>query len=447
MEGSTRMSQASRSSARILRGITVATMAAATASCSLSSPTSVPPSPVLGGQPTSAAILAATPTQAPMPIATPTPTEPPVPFDISWTKSADPATPNVGDWQTMFRPVWTRFGGKLVMAIESEGGDDGPMIWVSDDGLHWRAETVPAPSGATVGVEAVTIGGPGLVAIGEITATTDDVPSEAFWSSADGVTWSEATYPRLTDGQLWLLRTTLRRKAWWNEAGVDVTTYGGPPWTGEDPQAVVAAGGRLTALVGDTPAMETGQPVGVWQADEASGWSKVGTLPASDGAIVRLAADGPSGWIAEGCDAECLQPLTWTSANGVTWVRVSGPVAGGPPLVADQAGYVATGYRVTSTGGCVRADGDIFGETWTSSTGRIWRQMPDQPSFNRASIEVLIPQGRTLVGLGVTWSDANAAGSTAWTVDLPAATSDAGVVPAPTPGPTPAPTATSDGCG
>jgi hypothetical protein len=69
--------------------------------------------------------------------------------------------------------------------------------------------------------------------------------------------------------------------------------------------------------------------------------------------------------------------------------------------------------------GCAVADWEIYGETWTSVDGRTWQKMPDTPGFNRASIQRLILKDRTLVGLGLAWTEEAVPVPTVWTVTLP----------------------------
>jgi hypothetical protein len=445
------MWQASRSSgSRSTWRLVPATMAAliAVAACSSSNPTATPRSSAASATvslaPATTAPATPTPAATPEPTATPAPTAPPGPFDLAWVRAADPATGKLGDWEQMFRPTWTRFGAGLLMAIDSQGGDAGPQIWRSDDGLRWQSQTLPVGPGDSVSAEAVTVGGPGLVALGEVTGADDETVT-TYWTSADGTAWTRTTSPGLTDGQLWLLWETGARRAWWDESGVDVTVYQGPAVTDPGLQRVVVAGGVLTAFVGDSDANPTGKPVRLMQATGPGDLTDVGQLPSSNGASVEVAAQGPAGWIAFGCNASCNRSRAWTSADGLTWTTAKAwPVDSVNALLADQAGFIVAGERVTGAG-CAVGQGDIQGETWTSSTGARWRLMPDQPDFKRASIQVLLPIDRTLIGLGQTWPKRGAPTSTAWTFELPFATSDAAVTTTPAPTETSAPA--GEGCG
>ena len=132
----------------------------------------------------------------------------------------------------------------------------------------------------------------------------------------------------------------------------------------------------------------------------------------------------------------------WTSADGITWKAIAALVVdGGNALIADQAGFVIVGERVTGLG-CAVGDSEIFGETWTSSDGRTWHKMPEEAQFNHASLHLLIAEGRTLHGLGLSYLASGAPRSTVWTATLP----DDSATTAPASTPTPAPSA-STGCG
>ena len=155
----------------------------------------------------------------------------------------------------------------------------------------------------------------------------------------------------------------------------------------------------------------------------------MGTLPGSTSPVLDV-AHGPLGWIATGNGAKDAS-LTWLSADGETWQAAGEPPPVGPEggLVVDSAGFIAVGFRNTSLG-CVSEDKDNIGETWTSSDGRLWRQMPEETQFKGASIQAAFVRGRTLIGLGLD-SSVKPATSVVWTAPLAAASSAAGPTPTP----------------
>jgi hypothetical protein len=82
-------------------------------------------------------------------------------------------------------------GGPGLVAVGSERSGDQTVaaVWTSADGIGWtRAphdESVPA---GNQGMTSVTVGGPGLVAVG---GGSGDA---AVWTSADGVDWSRVPH-------------------------------------------------------------------------------------------------------------------------------------------------------------------------------------------------------------------------------------------------------------
>lgn len=424
------------------------------ASCASATPTDSP-SASPGGSPSASAPASAQPSPSPSvdgstappatqaPPATPAPTAKPSSLVVRWHRSADVAAPNDSwyPWAGGGRgKTWTKLGDTYLFAVDTQGYDDGftggPQIWWSEDLLHWRRATIAHPATQHLSVTAVTRGGPGLVAIG--TDVPDDVPQEMLWTSTDGKAWKPATESQtgLTAGQLWLLRRTASGNVSYDGA-VDVTRYRGAPLEPDTSRWITVDAGDLTVF---TDATDTTNKVEIWRAEGSSAWRKVGTLPKSSGATVFDAIHGSHGYFLFGCVSECAVTSAWTSVDGVTWLSKDGPTFDNVNmLIADQSGFIAVGQRVTGKG-CAVADSDIFGESWTSSDGRTWRKTKEEPQFNHASIQLLIPRGRTLFGLGMRWVSDHAV-PTVWTSALPNDSVTSGPAPAPTKAPP------SGGCG
>ncbi len=432
------MSAASRSRSSFpVTGIVLAS-AVLFAACSAAGPTPSPTVPP--GAPATPTTPGVSPTAVPTAAPTEAPTIAPVasPLTLTWKREKDPATPRAGDWEQMGRrPAWTRLGDTYVLAI---GNDTGPQVWVSQDALHWRPAAVPADAKASVSVNAVTTGGPGLIAEGQVTGPTDDQPFDRYWTSSDGETWVAVDQPPLTEGQIWLLNATAGGDVAWG-GPVAVDGFTGPAWPGDLAQ-MAANGDTITGFVGDL----AGKPVELWRSQGGAAWAKVATLPDSTGDFVQLPAHGPAGWFVLGCDAQCMDSRAWVSADGETWETVvaSRPDGAENAIVGVPAGFVAVGQLNTGTG-CATGDDEIVGTTWVSATGRRWREIAQGSGFDRAAIRALIPMGATLVGLGVAYPKDGAPASVAWTAALPASSSDEGL-PAATPTPAPSPRPSGEGC-
>ena len=81
--------------------------------------------------------------------------------------------------------------GLIAAGYDSSGGDRDAAVWVSPDGLVWSR--VPADEevfggGADQTIWSVIAGGPGLVAVGDDVSGGDG--DAAVWTSSDGLAWS-----------------------------------------------------------------------------------------------------------------------------------------------------------------------------------------------------------------------------------------------------------------
>jgi len=295
----------------------------------------------------------------------------------------------------------------------------------------------------------MAVGGPGLVAVGELDAQ-DSTSTSVVWTSVDGRAWNLVDDPSMAQGA---------GLQWVGSAGgsliafgaeMDGGVYRSQDWTSTDglhwqagssaSAAQVADGlidlesadGALTAFVG--PATDTndnfigGKNIEVWRATDVGDWQQVGTLAGSTSPDLDV-AQGPLGWIATGNGAKTA--ITWLSPDGVTWQAAGEPPTVGPEsgLVVDSAGFIAVGFRNTSLG-CVSEAKDNIGDTWTSSDGRLWRQMPEEAQFKGAAIQAAFVRNRTLIGLGLDWN-VKPAPAVVWTAQLPAASTAAGPTPVP----------------
>jgi len=235
----------------------------------------------------------------------------------------------------------------------------------------------------------VTVGGPGLVAVGESGWPRNF--DAAVWTSPDGITWSRVPH---------------------NEA-----VFGGE--ASQAMTSVTAGGPGLVAVGYDAH----NSSAAVWTSPDGITWSRV---PHNEevfgGAAMSNVAVGGPGLVAVGRDGDPQtnvgNDVMWTSPDGITWSRVpyNEEVFGGDTgvwLGGDTAriwdvidvgpGLVAVGVDVENTAVFENA------AVWTSPDGITWSRVPhDEAVFGgqpQASIDSVIVGGPGLVAVGESGSE------------------------------------------
>jgi hypothetical protein len=412
----------------LLAALAVACTAAPQASPSPPEATSPSASPATTAEPASAP--PASPSVSPSAPPTLTPPTSAIPSPMATPSAAPSAGTGLGiEWRqgaANFGPDVKIRGsavidGRIVVIgarfLDDETGHI-TAIWWEDGDLVWRLAALPPFDPYEDSLTGIVAGGPGLIAVGS---------RGLLWVSADGRSWEsiagaglppDATIRVASDGLIAL---------GWDDgefSGALISTDG-RHWrrsTDETTQRV-AHGADLLAGSGDqlTAFVYEGARVTVWRASAAESWTSIGELPGSRGAWIVAAAVGPQGWIALG---DARGPLAWTSRDGLNWELAENA----PPAHRTAAFGVAAGFVVVRAhdpvGGCVIEPGNMRTETWTSSTGHIWRLVDE--IADGATIVSLRRRGQTLIGIGLIGEKQGAV----WTARLPDASSDAG--PAPT---------------
>ncbi len=394
---------------------------------------------------------------------------PPGPLTVDWARTT--GDPGFDDVQAInasatFEDRFVVVGRRDVP--DSEGGSRYfPGIWTSADGLRWQPADVEGSDKEGLEIRDVTVGGPGLVAVGD--DRTGDTVRAAVWLSTDGLRWARVHDDGFNPGRMWRVGATDqeivafgddclciyskqyladgqgRRVNWTSPDGRDWLRATNEPGVevAKGVRTLVGVGGWLTAFVHDWDSVDAAtRPVEVWRTRGRADWTKVGELPGSQGADVFHAAQGPRGWVATGMTGS-NEAAAWISSDGIAWDR--SPTAPGAvhALLADRAGFIAVGARSTSTG-CIEPDGAFVGQTWTSSDGRVWREPGSQHGWVGEAISNLLQRDRTVIGVGLSYAD-DTSGHVAgvvWTAALPTTSVDAGPPPASTPRPSP-----THGCG
>ena len=332
-------------------------------------------------------------------------------------------------------------GGPGLVAVGSDGKT--AAVWTSVDGITWSRvphdEAVLGGGGATL-MFSVTAGGPGLVAVGSIFDERDELDESdaAVWTSVDGITWSRVPHDEAVFGGARMSGVTVGGPglvAVGSDVGTDgvgvgidqdspperdavvLTSVDGITWSrvphdeaifgGVDNQEmmdVTVGGSGLVAVGTDGEGIidnSGNQVAAVWTSVDGITWSRVPpeAVPGggADLALWSVTAGGP-GLVAVGWDRP--HAMVWTSVDGVSWSRVPHDEEGFGPAIG--WGMVS----VTATDSGVVAVGD---SVWTSVDGITWSRLPDdETNFPTSTGWGVIAAGPGLVAVGEVGSDAAA---------------------------------------
>ncbi len=339
---------------------------------------------------------------------------------LSWSRVPhDEAVFGGGGGQSMYGVT---VGGPGLVAVGRNTPD--AAVWTSVDGITWTR--VPHDEivfgGATMWD--VTFGGPGLVAVGwHGQEFLDPDVDAAIWTSADGVTWSRVRHDEEVFGGAWINSVTVGgpglvavggSDGWFTDGDAAVwTSVDGITWSrvphdesvfgGEDSQVMhdVTVGGPGVVAVGRDGGIgpwdnnpETN--AAVWTSVDGITWSRVPHDEAVFGtggnpSMLGVTVGGP-GLVAVGADLgppALAETPVWTSVDGITWTRVPDD---------ETVHGIMTG--VTARGSGLVAVGEA-GRVWTSVDGITWSRVPENDAFfGRDWIFRVTVGGPGLVGVG-----------------------------------------------
>lgn len=232
--------------------------------------------------------------------------------------------------------------GLVAVGVDPSGDDENAAVWYSTDGISWTRvphdETVfGGPGNQTI--TAVTVGGPGLVAVGgdgvitdadarvgELSgdALHDSGEHAAVWYSADGISWHRApASPALDPGEGSIVMNDV------TAGGPGLVAVGARSHRTEEALAISDFGGTVTSIYQDLDAV-------VWTSMNGIEWELV---PHDDSVFggddawyqMRAVTSGGPGLVAVGAvgfdfvgpPAETLATAAvWTSTDGITWELV-----------------------------------------------------------------------------------------------------------------------------
>jgi hypothetical protein len=185
---------------------------------------------------------------------------------ITWNRA--PQDPGVLGW-----PAGVTVGGPGLVAVGVDHPDGNAAVWTSPDGLNWAR--VPHDEAVLGGVGGqwmndVVAGGPGFVAVG---ADEPGFPREmggwraAVWTSPDGFTWTRVPH--------------------------DPEVFGGGAGDEQSMQAVISVGSQLVAVGGGNGNIIWTSPDGVtWNRSDIPGDGAMNSLVASDSGLIAVGQEG-----------------------------------------------------------------------------------------------------------------------------------------------------------
>jgi len=310
-------------------------------------------------------------------------------------------------------------GGPGVVAVGNSGSD--AAVWTSGNGLTWAR--VPHDEAVFGGADPlymfdVTVGGPGLVAVGTVLTNGPDnwnVTDAVVWTSVDGLSWSKVPH--------------------------DEAVFGGGV------MSAVTVGGLGLGLVA-VGEVRSGDDVdaAVWTSVDGISWSRVLDDKAvfggpSNQGMLDITVGGP-GFVAVGREGSGVWDnsgdqvaAVWTSVDGILWSRV----AHDKDAFADSGnnpdgGAAQVMLNVTVGGpGLVAVGADwrpgYFGAVWTSVDGISWSRVPHDDDLFRGGLitgVTAVDSGLVAVGDGIwtsvdgfSWSRVGVGGGWAVTVGGP----------------------------
>ena len=288
-------------------------------------------------------------------------------------------------------------GGPGLIAVGSPNGNPAEFIWTSTDGADWTPARIDTPgdgwafdvtatgsgfvavgssvwtstSGATwetidgriLGeLRAITVGGPGLVAVG----TIGDVAA-TVWTSVDGAEWTRV-----------------------------IPSEGVFGYTNTEMYDVVAGGPGLVAVG------HFGGIGSVWTSADGLEWERVPHDPdvfgnGSEGTELFGVAAKDSGLVAVGRVTDDNTMGVWRSTDGISWSIV--PL---DPAVLNEGDELAT---VISTEQGFIAAGETMGDAaaWFSPDGLVWTRLNTGDTFRGPGyqkITDITTLGDSLVAVG-----------------------------------------------
>jgi len=310
------------------------------------------------------------------------------PNGITWYRVPHDEAVFGGDGSQVMNAVTAGGPGLVAVGYSGPEGESDAAVWTSPDGDTWSRvphdEAVFGGKGPVI-MNSVTVGGPGLVAVGSAGPMTPQEAVAAVWTSQDGVIWSRVPHDEAVFGG--------RGNLFMNSA---------------------AAGGPGLVAVGGTHNWQTGDPAPVWTSSDGITWSRVAddetVFPGAGPEGVSSVTAGGPGLVAVGQgdsptgDEDVA--VVWTSPDGITWSRVSHDEA----VFGGEGDQIMNSVTVSEPGllvavGTVMGPESIHSIAWTSPDGISWSRVSgDEDAFGEGEVINSVTMGGPgLVAVGYAW--------------------------------------------
>lgn len=275
-------------------------------------------------------------------------------------------------------------------------GSADAAVWVSSDGAAWTRVGADSAfqESAAQSMRAVTLGGPGFVAVGTAEIIHQDAP--AVWLSQDGYSWdrvddSTGAFDTGTFASMWDVAAAgpglvavgyvgimdaFEAAVWVSPDGTAWTRVTDDSFTGDSNKGMTGIttleDGRIV-VVGNDVSNRVPSP-SVWTSSDGVSWRQIDGFESVDGGSgIAAVAVWDEGLVAVGRDesGDDWDAAVWVSPDGDAWRRVEDTALGGP---GDQvmSGVAAIDGEVVAVGYERLADRDAI--VWRSSDGLTWRR-------------------------------------------------------------------------
>jgi len=236
-----------------------------------------------------------------------------------------------------------------------------------------------------------------------------------LWSSADGVTWEQASNATPYDGYSELV---VYQEALWAVKGSVWRSADGVTWKQMLAETPFGVRGYGETIVFQDALWQLGSGPDVWRSADGVQWTRVvDAAPWGKRSAAAVTVFRGKLWLMGGTTPGANEPPeagykdtttyndVWCSADGVTWERVLEHAPWSP-----RQWFPATQFqdRLWILGGYDNVNNTNVGDVWSTRDGKTWEQLDITPApAARHEPTIYVHNGRLLVVAGNTWPVVN----------------------------------------